>query len=69
MKFFHIVVDAVMKNGWLKTVHHYVRTNDSIEAKEIATEDIKLLIKENWLIERVEVKEVRERVEVKEVRE
>ena len=56
MKFFHIVIDAVMKNGWLKTVHHCVLTKDAIEAKEIATEDIKLLIKENWLIERVEIK-------------
>ena len=40
-------------------MHHCVLTEDAMQAKEIATEDIKLLIKENWLVERVEVKEAK----------
>jgi len=57
MKAFLITIEAVKTNERMK-VDHLVRTEEDLQAKEIATEDIQRLIKEGWLIERVHISEV-----------
>ena len=57
MKAFLITIEAVKTNERMK-VDHLVQTEEDLQAKEIATEDIQRLIKEGWLIERVRISEV-----------
>ena len=54
MKAFQIVIQAEKTNEVI-TIYHLVHTEDEVQAKEIATEDILRLVKEKWLIARVEV--------------
>ena len=54
MKTFRIVIEAIKTNELLM-IQHFVRTEEEMQASEIATEDIQRLIKQGWLVQTVNV--------------
>ena len=59
MKRFNIFIEAHRKHDHL-LYHHYTEVNDWEEVYKIATLDLQKLMMEDWLIGKLDIKEVEE---------